>query len=197
MTYLSEPAARAAEFDALNPIGTPVHYWLNVRHDEPHTGTIAAPAQPCSAHYNRPVGRVADDAGRHRTVPLNLIEPIRANVPDPCDICGHPKAGHGVRYKALHGDHEWCNPYGRLITDTATKPAARPEPEATCDCRSGEVCMSCGPGFEPRPAAVDPYQPVPDPETRRAWANEPQPDHERPTVLARIYNAAKKEGTNR
>jgi hypothetical protein len=176
MPALTDPAALAAEFNALHPIDTPVHYWLTVRHGDPRSGRTASVALPRGQHHSRPVVLVAGDDGDLGIVPLSLVEPIRGRVVDPCDLCGHPKAGHGVRYKALHGEHEWCDPYGRLITDTATKPAARPEP---------------------RPAAVDPYQPVPDPETRRAWADEPRSDHQRPTVLARIYNAAKKEGTNR
>jgi hypothetical protein len=192
MPALTDPAALAAEFNALNPIGTPLHYWLTVRHGDPRTGRIASAALPRGQHHSRPVVLVAGDDGDLRIVPLSLVAPIRGRVVDPCDLCGHAKAGHGVRYKALHGEHEWCDPYARLITDTATKPAAGPEPEATCDCRAGEVCMSCGPGFDPRPATVDPYQPVPDPETRRAWADEPRPDHQRPTVLARIYNAARR-----
>jgi hypothetical protein len=153
MTALTDPAALAAEFTVLNPPGTPVHYWLNVRHGEPHTGTIAAPAQPRSAHYNRPVVLVADDTGRDRTVPLNLVEPIGAKVVDPCDICRHPKAGHGIRYKALHGDHEWRDPYGRLITDIAPKPTTAQEPATGCTCAPTEYCPQCDPWHDAPPAA--------------------------------------------
>lgn len=176
MTALTESAERAAEFNALNPVGTQVHYWLTIRHGEPFTGRIMGPALARGAYHPGPVVVVAGDNEGPRSVPLSLVEPIRTKVVDPCALCRHPKADHRIRYVALEGDHEWRDPYARSIANTTPKPADIPEPETRCDCGPGEFCARCDPWHEPRPAAEAARPPAPV----------------APGPFARIYDAARR-----
>lgn len=174
MTALTESAAQAAEFNALNPVGTQVHYWLTIRHGDPRTGHTVTPALPRGAYHSRPVVLVSGNDGDLRIVLLSLVEPIRTKVVDPCDICRHPKEGHGTRYVALHGEHDWRDPYAHTAALSTPKPPEPTDPES-CPCAPGESCSQCDPWNEPRPAAAE--QP-PAPVT--------------PGPFSRIYDAARR-----
>jgi len=45
-------------------------------------------------------------------------------MPDPCGICGHPASGHGTRYAALAGDHQW-----RPVREPYIGPVPVPHPD--------------------------------------------------------------------
>jgi hypothetical protein len=145
-----------AAWNSLYPIGTSVRYWRGIRAGEGRTGVTRSPAWLLGGHT--PVVSIHNTSGG---IALTHVEVAIPRVVAPCDICRHPKATHGIRYVALHGDHDWRDPYAHTAALSSPKPPGPTEPEP-CNCTPGEFCSRCDPWREQRPATLplDPARPV-------------------------------------
>jgi hypothetical protein len=166
-----DPAGIVAAWNSLYPVGTPVQVW---RLDLPNaTGVTSGPAE-IGDRLGRPVVRVSCEPD---PVLLTCVTVVREYV-HACDVCGEPEEGHGIRYAAIRGHHEWTDPDGRSVAYVPDPARAAAPPE--CDCPPGRFCAICDPWENDPPAAA---------------ASEPtvQPDPARPSLLARIFHAPKKK----
>jgi len=145
-----------ASWNSLYPIGTPVRYWRGIRAGEGRTGVTRSAAMLLGGHT--PVVWIDTTSG---AIALTHTEVIAPRVVAPCDICRHPRERHGIRYVALHGEHDWRDPYAHTAALSTRKPPEPTEPER-CTCAPGEFCARCDPWSEQRPAAVptDPARPL-------------------------------------
>jgi hypothetical protein len=161
-----------ASWNSLYPIGTPVRYWRDIRAGEGRSGVTRSAATLLGGHT--PVVWIDNIPG---AIDLTDVEVAIPRVVEPCDICRYPKAGHGIRYVALHGDHEWRDPYAHTAALSAPKRPAPTEPEP-CSCSPNEFCQRCDPWREQRSTA---------PVVARQQAALPGPG-----PFARIYDAARR-----
>jgi hypothetical protein len=145
-----------AAWNALYPVGTPVQYWKGIRLGEGRTGVTCSAATLRGGHT--PVVKIDSVFG---AVALSNIEVVVPRVVAPCDICRHPKEGHGIRYVAIHGEHDWRDPFSHTAALRSSRPPEPTEPEP-CSCTPNEFCQRCDPWREQRPATVpaDPARPV-------------------------------------
>lgn len=161
-----DPASQAAAWNELFPVGTFVKHSRLGR-----PGGSGVTTGPATVEEGRTVRAVVPVSGFGWAVPVTALEVVKPRVVDPCMKCGHAKEGHGVRYAALQGDHEWIDPYDRTLR--VSEPM-RPAVES-----------------DRRPIAVDPYEPQPDREDRHAWAREDR-DEKPSGLFARIAAAARR-----
>jgi hypothetical protein len=59
---------------------------------------------------------------------------------DLCRVCDHPREGHGRRYAALTGLHEWVPDDMPRLDEVPTATGVR-----WCPCGPGETCAWCAP----------------------------------------------------
>lgn len=152
-----DAAGQAAAWNALFPVGTFVSYTKLGR-----PGGSGVTTGPATVESGRTVRAMVPVSEFGCPVPVSGLEVIRPRTVDPCMVCRHPRNGHGVRYAALQGDHEWIDPYDRSLRHA--------EPTT----------------------APDPYEPQPDREDRAAWTVQPMPDSGRPGLFGRIAAAARR-----
>jgi hypothetical protein len=145
-----DAAGVVASWNSLYPIGTHVRYWKGIRAGEGRTGVTRSAAMLRGG--NIPVVKID---GAFGAIALSNIEVVVPRIVAPCDICRHPREGHGIRYVALQGEHEWRNPYARTAALSPRKPPEPTEPEP-CTCTADEFCARCDPWRHQRPAAVPP-----------------------------------------